>query len=115
MLSESITEKKIVNRTVATKLAEQEYNKINELVADGLYLSSSDFVREAIRDKLRSINEITLRDIPSEQQKNEIIEYARLHGVVDAIEIADALRLDAFDVDDIMTELINEGILEEVK
>ena len=82
MLSESITEKKIVNRTVATKLAEQEYNKINELVADGLYLSSSDFVREAIRD---------------------------------TIEIADALRLDAFDVDDIMTELINEGILEEVK
>ena len=57
---------------------------------------------------------ITLRDIPYKQQKEEIIDYAEKHRVVDALEIAEELRLDVFDVNDIMVELIKEGILEEL-
>ena len=57
---------------------------------------------------------ITLRDIPYEQQKEEIIDYAEKHRVVDALEIADELKLDVFEVNEIMVELIKEGILEEL-
>ena len=106
-----------VSRNIATKLPEQEYDKIVGYVDDGLFLNTADFVREAIREKLRSMDEIILRDIPLTQQKTEIIEYAKEHKneIIDAEIIANALKLDVFDVDDIMSELIKEGILEEVK
>lgn len=99
------------NKTIGTKVTEKEYNKINELISEGLYLNSADFVREAIRDKLKSLNEITLRDIPKQQQKNEIIAYLKEKGVADALEVSEALLLDLFDVNNIMIELKNEGIL----
>lgn len=44
-------------------MAQQEYDKINKLVADGLFLNSADFVREAIREKLKTYDEVViLRD-----------------------------------------------------
>ena len=100
--------------TVSAKLPEQEFKKINDFVSDGLFLNEEDFVRESIREKLRNMEVITLRDIPYEQQKEEIIDYAEKHRVVDALEIADELHLDVFDVNDIIVELIKEGILEEL-
>ena len=100
--------------TIATKLPQKESSKISEFVSDGFFLNEEDFVRESVRDKLRNMEAITLRDISYEQQKEEIIDYAEKHRVVDALEIADELRLDVFDVNDIMVELIKEGILEEL-
>ena len=100
--------------TVSAKLPKQELNRINDIVCDGFFLNEEDFVRESIREKLRDMEAITLRDIPYEQQKEEIIDYAEKHRVVDALEIADELRLDVFDVNDIMVELIKEGVLEEL-
>lgn len=99
------------NKTIGTKVTEKEYNKINELISEGLYLNRADFVREAIRDKLKSLNEITLRNIPRQQQKTEIIAYLKEKGVADALEVSEALLLDIFDVNNIMIELKNEGIL----
>ena len=57
---------------------------------------------------------ITLRDIPYEQQREEIIAYAKSHDDFDAIDVSDELLLDVFEVNDIMVELIKEGILEEL-
>lgn len=54
MLSEINTPQPI-SKSVSTKLAEKEYNKIIELVNDGLFLNSADFVRKAIREKLKNI------------------------------------------------------------
>ena len=54
MLSEINTPQPI-SKSVSTKLAEKEYNKIIELVNDGLFLNSADFVRETIREKLKNI------------------------------------------------------------
>ena len=114
MLSE-INIQQPVSKSVSTKLAEQEYNRINELVADGLFLNSADFVREAIREKLKTYDEVTiLREIPYIQMKQEIIDYVKKHPEVDAVDIADDLLLDAFEVNDILVELIKEGILGEV-
>ena len=69
MITKTKTIQNRSNKTIGTKVTEKEYNKINELISEGLYLNSADFVREAIRDKLKSLNEITLRDIPKQQQK----------------------------------------------
>ena len=46
--------------------------------------------------------------------KQEIIEYVKKNPEVDAVDIADDLLLDAFKVNDILVELIKEGILGEV-
>ena len=114
MLSEINTPQPI-SKSVSTKLAEKEYNRIIELVNDGLFLNSADFVREAIREKLKTYDEVAiLREIPYAQMKQEIIEYVKKNPEVDAVDIADDLLLDAFKVNDILVELIKEGILGEV-
>lgn len=104
-----------ISKSVSTKLAEQEYKKINDLVNEGLFLNSADFVREAIREKLKTYDdEITIRQIPYIQMKEEIIDYVKKNPEVDAVDIADDLLLDAFEVNEILVELIKEGILGEV-
>lgn len=102
------------SKSVTIELSDEEYNLINKLVIDGLFLSSSDFVREAMLEKLRNMDVIHLRDIPYEQQEKEIIEYAKTHDVFDALDIADALKLDVFEVNEIMAKLIKENVLEEL-
>lgn len=114
MLSKEII-KTPISKSVSTKLAEQEYKKINDLVNEGLFLNSADFVREAIREKLKTYDdEITIRQIPYIQMKEEIIDYVKKNPEVDAVDIADDLLLDAFEVNEILVELIKEGILGEV-
>ena len=104
-----------ITKNVSTELDEQEYNRINELVDEGLFLNSADFIREAIKEKLKTYNKVAiLREIPYIQMKQEIIEYVKKHPEVDAVDIADDLLLDAFEVNDILVELIKEGILGEV-
>ena len=109
--------KQSFGRSVSTKLAEREYVRIVELVNDGFFLNSSDFVREAIRDKLRDFDEpvVELRDVSHDQMRQEIIDYVKLHPNVDAVDIADDLLFDAFEVNDIIVELIDEGIFGEVE
>lgn len=56
--------------------------------------------------------EITLRDIPKKQQKEEIINYTKNHDIIDSFEISDELRLDVNDVEEILEELQIEKIIE---
>lgn len=56
--------------------------------------------------------EITLRDIPKKQQKEEIINYTKNHDLIDSFEISDELRLDVNDVEEILEELQIENIIE---
>ena len=44
-------------KRVSTKIAYNEYKFIDEDIKKGNYLNQSDFYREAIRDKIRSIKE----------------------------------------------------------
>ncbi|MBR0371391.1 MAG: hypothetical protein IJH63_11845 [Methanobrevibacter sp.] len=57
------------------------------------------------------IEEITLRDIPYAQQKEEIIEYCKQKKRVFLSDVANDLKLDLGDVYNIINELIDEGIL----
>ncbi|MDD3409169.1 MAG: hypothetical protein PHY33_07750 [Methanobacteriaceae archaeon] len=101
------------NRNIGTKVAEMEYNQINNLVNKGLYLNSADFLREAIREKLRNINEINIKEMDHDTAKNKIINYCKENQKVLLSDIADDLELDIFLVNDIIDELINEGRLKE--
>ena len=113
-MSTKASNKTIVkNRNIGTKIAEMEYNQINNLVEKGLYLNSADFVREAIREKLRNIQEINIEEIDYDNAREEIIKYCKENNKVLLSDIADDLELDIFLVNDIIDELISEGRIKE--
>ena len=59
---------------------------------------------------------IELRDIPREQAKREIRQYFNDHHGEDlyASDVGDALSLDVFLADDLMTELVEDGEIKAV-
>jgi len=79
--------------------------------------TSSVLTYNSISNPLSDNNEnieLYIKDIPLDEQRKMIIDYAESNEIVDALEIADALQLDVFEVNEIMGELIKEGILEEL-
>lgn len=54
--------------------------------------------------------EMSLREIPKHQKEKEIMEYCNKNGEVDLSDLVYDLQLDLFDVDDILEELIENGI-----
>ena len=59
--------------------------------------------------------EINLRDIPREQQKEEIIRYCKTHADIWAPDIVDELLIDYDSVYEILEELEKEGKIKEVE
>lgn len=54
--------------------------------------------------------EMSFRDIPKSQQREEIIEYCRIHKNPNISDIVYDLQLKLFDVDDIINELEESGV-----
>ncbi|MDR3292031.1 MAG: hypothetical protein LBT10_07795 [Methanobrevibacter sp.] len=108
------TEEKIIknNKSVATKLTAVEHQEINNLVNAGIFLSNSDFVREAIRDKLKAIKVIKLRDIDYDTAKKEVLGYYQNYKEAYISEVAENLEFDLELVIKITNELEKEGRLE---
>ena len=42
------------------KISKKEFDKINEFISDGFFLNEEDFARESIREKLKSMEAITI-------------------------------------------------------
>jgi len=105
--------KKMESKTIGTKLAKKEYEEISELVNDGIFLSGSDFVREAIREKLKRIKVIKIRDIDYETAKKEVLGYYKSYKESYISEVAENLELDLELTAQIVQELIKEGKLGE--
>lgn len=101
-------------KTLSVEVSWNAFEKINELVDDGFFNDVDDFINEAISEKLGDMEAVTLRDVPYEHQRREIIDYAKSHDDFDAIDVSDELLLDVFEVNDIIAELIKERILEEI-
>lgn len=59
--------------------------------------------------------EMTLRDIPKSQKTAEIMDYCSRHPSSDISYIVYDIKLDLFDVDDIIDELESEGIRLDVR
>ena len=80
----------------------------------GVYLNASDFVREAIRNKLAAIKVIKCRNVDYETAKKEIIGYFQRKHEAYPDEISQDLELDFDLVRRITSELKKEGRLEAV-
>ena len=79
---------------VGTKLTPEEISRIQGLIEAGMYISVSDFVREAIMDKLRDIKDIKVRDVNYDVATREVLDYYRTYKEAYPHEVADALELD---------------------
>ena len=114
MLTQNTMLTETSGKNLSIEVSQHDFEKINELVDDGFFNDVDDFLNEAIAEKLGDMEAVTIRDIPYEQQRREIIAYAKSHDDFDAMDVSDELLLDVFEVNDIMVELIKEGILEEL-
>lgn len=85
----------MASKVVGSKLTKQEFEKINKLVNKGEYLSVSDFVRSAVREKLgfsvNSENNFTLLRNDDEQR---VIDFIKKHENALPLTIANELELD---------------------
>jgi len=101
---------------IAVRLSKADYAKIQQLVEAGLYRSSADVVREAIRDKLGSWEVVSVRDVDFRKAEKMIEDYLVNHpGPSFASEIADALGLDYGDTFKIVHKLLEEGRVRKAK
>ncbi len=65
-------------KVVGAKLTPNEIGQINKLVEAGLYLNPSDFIRDAVREKLAAIKVIQYRDLDYETARKEVAGSIRL-------------------------------------
>lgn len=101
-----------MGRVVGTKLTSNEIDQINRLVAAGLYLNHSDFMRQAVREKLAAIKVIEYRDVDYETAKKEVAGYFKRRGEAYASDASLDLELDYELVCKIMDDLKTEGQME---
>ena len=97
-----------------SKISEVEFEQIRRLVEAGVYLNTSDFVREAIRDKLESIKIIKYRDLDYETAKKEVRGYFEARGEAYPSDASADLEIDYDLVCQITDELQREGRLEAI-
>jgi len=101
-----------VGKVVGAKLTRNEIGQINKLVEAGLYLNPSDFIRDAVREKLNAIKVIEYRDVDYETAKKEVAGYFQMKGEAYASDASTDLQLDYELVCRIMDDLETEGKME---
>ncbi len=98
-------------KTIGTKLTHNEIEVINNLIEAGVYLSVSDFLREAVREKLKAIKVIKVRNVNYDTAKKEVLGYYQAYSEAYDYQVADDLELDYELVCQIVDELQEEGRL----
>jgi len=81
------------------------------LEATGSYTSEAEFVREAIREKLRQVSTVELKDLPEKRARETILDYVKEHGQAYPSDITADLGIPYFTVVDIIEKLVREGTL----
>jgi len=119
MVNDLTQREKLVERHVhqiAVRLARADYVIIQKLVEAGLYRSSADFLREAVRDKLRNMEVVSVQNADLGNVERIIEEYLEKHpGPNFASEIADALGLDYSVVFKTVQKLLEERRIKRAK
>ena len=105
---------KDIGKTIATKVPINIHNQLLDLIHNGAYLSISDFLREAIREQLKTYKVANLREISYLDAKREVISYFIKYNDCFLDEIAIDLELDFELVFNIVNELILEGRVAEI-
>ena len=100
---------KEIGKTIATKVPINIHNQLVNLIENGDYLSISDFLREAIREQLKTYKIANFREIDYFDAKKEVVSYFIKYQDCFLDEIAIDLELDFGLVLDIINDLIIEG------
>ncbi len=99
-----------------TRIDARILRQLDFLVEKFGYRSRTELIREAIEDKIASLNGteiMQLREITDEQAKKELLEYIIGKERIYPSDIADALRLPLDQIFRIVNELFTEGRVEE--
>ena len=108
-MSEISKNNKEIGKTIATKVPINIHNQLMNLIENGDYLSISDFLREAIREQLKTYNVANFREINYFDAKKEVVSYFIKYEDCFLDEIAIDLELDFELVLNIIYDLIQEG------
>ena len=108
-MSETSKNNKEIGKTIATKVPINIHNQLMNLIENGDYLSISDFLREAIREQLKTYKVANFREINYFDAKKEVVSYFIKYEDCFLDEIAIDLELDFELVYNILNDLIQEG------
>ena len=108
-MSETSKNNKEIGKTIATKVPINIHNQLMNLIENGDYLSISDFLREAIREQLKTYKVANFREINYFDAKKEGVSYFIKYNDCFLDEIAIDLELDFELVLNIINDLIQEG------
>ena len=108
-MSEISKNNKEIGKTIATKVPINIHNQLMHLIENGDYLSISDFLREAIREQLKTYKVANFREVNYFDAKKEILSYFIKYDDCFLDEIAIDLELDFELVYNILNDLIQEG------
>lgn len=101
---------------IAVRLTPVEYERIMGMIDAGLYRSSADFAREAIRDKIRTLEVVSVRNVSMREVNKMILAYLKKHpGSHFASEIADELGIDYGLAFKAVNQLLNSGKIKKAK
>ena len=100
---------KEIGKTIATKVPINIHNQLINLIENGDYLSISDFLREAIREQLKTYKVANFREINYFDAKKEVISYFIRYNDCFLDEIAIELELDFELAYNILNDLLLEG------
>lgn len=97
-----------MSKQVAAKLSRVEYAQVRRLVRTGLYINSSDFVRDAVRRRLAEIN--ASAKTASGKVKEELYQYMKERGgLIWPDEAARELGYSVIDILESLGKLEKEG------
>lgn len=108
-MSEISKNNKEIGKTIATKVPINIHNQLMNLIENGDYLSISDFLREAIREQLKTYKVANFREINYFDAKKEVLSYFIRYNDCFLDEITIDLELDFELVLNILNDLIQEG------
>ena len=108
-MSEISKNNKEIGKTIATKVPINIHNQLMNLIENGDYLSISDFLREAIREQLKTYKVANFREINYFDAKKEVVSYFIKYEDCFLDEIAIDLELDFELVLNIINDLMQEG------
>ena len=108
-MSEKSKNNKEIGKTIATKVPINIHNQLMNLIENGDYLSISDFLREAIREQLKTYKVANFREVNYFDAKKEVLSYFIKYNDCFLDEIAIDLELDFELVLNILNDLMQEG------
>ena len=83
------------SRQIAVRLTPIEYDRIMKMIGIGMYRSSADFARESIRDKIKTLEVIGVKDVSVQEATRMILAYLKKNpGSHFTSEMADELGID---------------------